>query len=381
MTPPITRRDFIRDAAILGASVALLPKIGGASEQAADGSWLIGDLHCHTVYSHDVWGGPGDDSPGVDEAYTLGWTPGEQISIAELRGLDFLAITDHNDVQALADPGYTSSKLTLLRGYEHSLSKGHAGCLIPGITDVFHMDTSSDGGAIALRDAVHAAQGLFILNHPFYDNGWGYTPAVRPDSVEVWNIGWPYRHIAPDVPPAPAVSDNYKSLPYWEQSFLSTGKMPATGGSDNHYRATVAAQGVGQPTTWVFAKDRTPESILEGIRAGRTGVSAEPPLLGGARIELTAHSGTNTWMVGDTVPASAGPVTVVARVLDAPAHLAHFVLDGVNLKARRILTLDQTIETTVNAASVNRIRVEAFLDQGYWMGALTSPIYFGGPAA
>jgi len=377
MTPPISRRDFIRDAAIVGASVALLPRIGAASSQAADGEWLAGDLHCHTTYSHDVWGGPGDDNTGLDEAYTLGWTPSEQITIAEVRGLDFLAITDHNDIRALSDPGYTSSKLTLLRGYEHSLSKGHAGCLIPGITDVFHINTSTDDGAIQLRDAVHAAGGLFILNHPFYDDGWGYTPAVRPDSIEVWNIGWPYRHVAPNVPSTPSVSDNYKSLPYWEQSFLSTGPMPATGGSDNHYRATAAAQGVGQPTTWVFAKDRSPQAILDGIKAGRTFVSAEPALMGGARIELTAHAGSNTWMVGDTVPASAGAVTVTARVINAPLHMARFALNGYNLKARRITSLDQTIEMTVDAASVNRIRAEAWLNQGYWMGALTSPIYFG----
>jgi hypothetical protein len=382
MTPPISRRDFIRDAAILGASVALLPRIGSASQEAADGSWLTGDLHCHTVYSHDVWGGPGDDNTGPEDAYTLGWKPADQIQIAELRGLDFLAITDHNDVRAVVeDDGYKSTKLTLLHGYEHSLSKGHAGCLIPDITETFHIDTSTDAGALALRDEVHNAQGLFILNHPFYDNGWGYTPAVRPDSIEVWNISWPYRHVAPNVPSTPAVSDNYKSLPYWEESFLSSGPMPATGGSDNHYRATTAVQGVGQPTTWVFAKDRSQGAILEGIRAGRTGVSAEPPGMGGARIELTAHAGSTTWMVGDTVPASTGEVTVVARVVNAPAHLARFVLNGANLKAARILTPDQTMEMTVDAASVQRIRAEAFLNDGFWMGALTSPIYFGAPAA
>ena len=377
MTPPITRRDFIRGAAVLGASVALLPKIGNASQQAGDGEWLVGDFHCHTVYSRDVWGGPGDDNTGVDQAYTLGWVPGDQIAIAEVRGLDFLAITDHDDVRALTDPGYRSSKLTLIRGYEHSLSKGHAGCLGDGITSVFDIDTSADPGAIALRDAVHAAQGLFILNHPFYGSGWGYTPAVRPDSVEVWNIGWPYRHVAPGVPPTPSVSDDYKSLPYWEASFLKTGKMPATGGSDNHYRATTAVQGVGQPTTWVFSKDRRPVSILEGIRAGRTGVSAEPPSMAGARIELTAQAGSATWMVGDTVPASAGVVKVAARVFNAPGHSMRFVVDGRGRTPKQILALDQTVELKINAALHNRVRAEAYLDQGYWMGAITSPIYFG----
>ena len=355
----------------------------GASEghgPPPHGVWLAGDLHCHTTYSHDVYGGPGDDNTGLDEAYTLGWEPAGQIQIAELRGLDFLAITDHNDVRALTDPGYKSSKLTLIPGYEHSLSKGHAGCL--GIDQKLNVDTSTDAGAIALRDAVHGLGGTFILNHPFYDNGWGYTPAVRPDSVEVWNISWPYRHIAPKllgtpVPPEPAVSDNYKSLPYWEKSFLATGKMPATGGSDNHYRATTAVQGVGQPTTWVYAQDRSWQSILEGIKAGRTFVAAEPPLMAGIRIELTATSGATSWMVGDTVPATAGSVTVAARVLNAPLHSLTFVVDGVKRPAKPILLPDQTLRIRVDASRVNRVRVEVALARKYWMGALTSPIYFG----
>jgi hypothetical protein len=373
MTPPLSRRDFLRNAALAGAGAAILPRMAVAGP--GPGEWLAGDLHCHTVYSHDVWGGPKDDNTGLDEAYTFGWKPADQIMIAELRGLDFLAITDHNDVRALTDAGYASSTLTLIRGYEHSLSHGHAGCL--GITSVFDINTSDDAGAVALRDAVHAAGGLFILNHPFYGGGWGYSPAVRPDSIEVWNIGWPYRHVGQtDIPPEPSVSDNYLSLPYWEQSFLATGPMPATGGSDNHYRATTAVQGVGQPTTWVFAQDRSQEAILDGIRAGRTFVSAEPPMLGGPRIELTVRSGTTTWMVGDTVPASAGTVTVEARVINAPAHVLRFVVDGRNAEDVRILTLDQTAKLKVSAASFNHVRAQAHLQNGYWMGALTSPIYF-----
>jgi hypothetical protein len=379
MTPPLSRREFLRNAALAGASVALLPQLGRVSAAAGEGEWLVGDLHCHTVFSHDVWGGPDDDNTEFDEAYTLGWTAAEQIAIAELRGLDFLAITDHDDVRALTDPGYRSQELTLIRGYEHSLSKGHAGCL--GITEVLDIDTASDAGALALRDAVHERGGTFILNHPFYADGWRYSPSVVPDSIEVWNIAWPYRHIAPElvdnVPPEPAVADNYKSLPYWEKEFLSKGRMPATGGSDNHYRATTAAQGVGQPATWVYARDRTPEAILEAIRAGRTFVAAEPPSLGGITLDLTARSGTGTWMVGDTVPANAGAVAVSARVANAPAHRIVFVVDGVAREPELVPTLDQTFEITLDAAAHDRVRVEVFLDQGYWMGALTSPIYFG----
>jgi hypothetical protein len=372
MAGGLTRRELLRGTVALGASIAILPRLAHG-ETALAGEWLAGDLHCHTIYSHDVWF-PGDDNTGLDQAYTLGWHPAEQIQIAELRSLDFLAITDHDDVRALTDPGYASSKLTLIPGYEHSLSKGHAGCL--GITEHFDIDTPDDAGALALRDAVHAANphALFILNHPFYGSGWGFSPAVRPDSVEVWNIAWPYRK---PLIQGVATSENYKSLPYWEKSFLATGPMPATGGSDNHWRSTTAVQGVGQPTTWVYAADRTWPSILDGIRAGRTTVSAEPPALAGPRLFLEAEAGSSRWMVGDTVPATAGAVTVTARAVNAPAHLLRFVVDGAGSKPLRITSLDQTHAISVDASLRNRVRAELFLNPGYWMGAISSPIYFG----
>jgi predicted metal-dependent phosphoesterase TrpH len=370
MRPDISRRRFLQGAVALGASWSILPRIAGA-EQPPDGEWLAGDLHCHTIYSHDVWF-PGDKNTGLDEAYTLGWHPNEQILIAESRGLDFLAITDHNDVQALSDPGYTSSKLTLLPGYEHSLSEGHAGCL--GVGEVFEIDTQTDAGAIALRDAVHAAGGLFILNHPFYGSGWGYSNAVRPDSIEVWNIGWPFRK---PLFQGVNTSENYKSLPYWESEFLTGGPMPATGGSDNHWRSTTAVAGVGQPTTWVHAADRSAAAVLGGIRAGRTTVSAEPPALLGPRLFLEAAAASSTWMIGDTVPATTGTVTVAARVVNAPGHFLRFVVDGVASDPILVLGFDATHTLELPAADHNRVRAELYLDPGYWMGALTSPIYFG----
>ena len=367
----ISRRRFLQGAVALGASWTILPRLS-AAEEAAGGEWLAGDLHCHTVYSHDVWF-PGDENTGLDEAYTLGWHPNEQILIAESRDLDFLAITDHNDVQALTDAGYVSDHLTLIPGYEHSLSEGHAGCL--GVSQVFEgFDTHTDAGALALRDAVHEAGGLFILNHPFYGDGWGYSNVVRPDSIEVWNIGWPYRK---PLFQGVSTSENYKSLPYWEKEFLVTGPMPATGGSDNHWRSTTAIAGVGQPTTWVFAADRSPATILDAIRAGRTTISAEPPAYLGPRLFLEAVSGSTTWMVGDTVPSGAGTVTVTARAVNAPAHLLRFVVDGVGTEPRRVLGLDTTHAIEVGASAVKRVRAELYLEPGYWMGALTSPIYFG----
>src|SRR5438067_11762401 len=91
----LSRRRFLQLAAGVGAvsavpalrSQAMADDRDGASDLPA-GEWLAGDFHCHTTYSHDVWSGPGDDNTGPEDFYTLGWTPGEQITIAETRALD-----------------------------------------------------------------------------------------------------------------------------------------------------------------------------------------------------------------------------------------------------------------------------------------------------
>jgi hypothetical protein len=114
---------------------------------------------------------------------------------------------------------------------------------------------------------------MAVLNHPFYGTpgelAWGYSveASLGFDAVEVWNIHWLARH---DVIPF-LDSDNHLSLPWWESEFVARRRIAAVGGSDNHWRATTAVQGVGQPTTWVHAADRSPAAILDG-RPGRADV-------------------------------------------------------------------------------------------------------------
>lgn len=385
MAHRISRRDFVAGAVALGAGWSLVPRLARAAlDPAGPGVWLAGDLHCHTTYSHDVWGGPDDDNTGLDESYTAGFTPAEQILNAESRGLDFLAITDHDRVDALVDPGYRSitGRLTLIPGYEHSLSGGHAGCL--GVSQVMvdpttgrKIDTGDDAGAQRLVDAVRALGGIFILNHPFYSGdgskSWKKSVEVRPDSIEVWNISWPYRH---DVfQDAITTSNNYESLPFWETYLDRWGRMPANGGSDNHWRSTSDAQGVGQPTTWVYAKDRSWAAILEAIRAGRTVVCAEPPSFGGARLTVRAHDNGLEYVMGDTVPGSAD---VVFNVVGAPGQTLKVVQkthDGVRIETvAQIPNADFTY--VMQAGDARWMRAEVYIDAGYWMTALSSPIYF-----
>jgi hypothetical protein len=127
-------------------------------------------------------------------------------------------------------------------------------------------------------------------------SNFGYS--VVPDTVEVWNIGpWVYQH------PFPASNDNDFSL-RWYDGFLRHGyHVGVTGGSDSHWVATDAVQGIGDPTTWVYVTSRTVQGILDGLRAHRTFVSALPPAENGKQLFLEADSdgdGGYESMVGST---------------------------------------------------------------------------------
>lgn len=311
--------------AAAAAGVALLAAAGAS---ASDGRWLTGDLHVHTPYSHDSYGGPGDDNTGPDEAYALGIPTEAQFALAGSRGLDYLAITDHNDVRSQSDPGFGAGGVIAVPGYEASLS-GHAQML--GATSVYDPGDGSAAATNALADALRAApdNGVFQVNHPaegstaFPDDiDWGYGYDVRPDAVEVWNISRLWQ------PPLPSASSNDDAISWWE-GWLDRGeRVAATGGSDSHWLATAAIQGVGQPTTWVHATERTAAAVLDGLRRGHTFISHQPPALGGTRLFLEADGdgdGEFESIAGDAVEPGS---TLRARVGGGAGAMLRVVVDG-----------------------------------------------------
>jgi len=197
--------------------------------------WLAGDLHAHTVHS--------------DGALTVP----ELACFAVQRGLDFIAVTDHNTVShhaELPDAGRRYG-VTLLPGQEVTTAHGHAGVL--GDTGWIDFRRSPDDWL----DTAERGGGLMSVNHPIAGPvSWLHQMRRRPPLVEVWH--WSWLDLSWTTP-----------LAWWQAWDPAT--IPV-GGSDWHRPGSDAP--LGTPTTWVESADAGTEAILDGLRAGRVAITA-----------------------------------------------------------------------------------------------------------
>ena len=272
-----------------------------AERGAASGTWYAGDGHVHTCYSHDAYC-PGHDPIDEEQAYySSGGTVAQRFQEAALKGLDFVTVSDHNDIGAQSDPAYGSQGVVGLPAYEASLKGGHAHML--GATKLYERGDGSPAATRRMADELRRDGGRFQANHPSDGIGtaidscddaeredtplhWKYGYSVRPDTIEVWN----------------ATSLIQPAEIYWE-CWLQRGlRVGATAGSDSH-GATQPT--IAMPTTWVFARSRRPRDLLAAIEAGRTTLSRMPPALGGVRLLIEGdrdRDGDFESRVGDEVP-------------------------------------------------------------------------------
>ena len=281
---------------ILAVAVAVVLAVAPAA--VAD-EWFAGDGHVHTCYSHDAWCGPGDDE-GEDAFYSFGGTVTQRFVEGSLKGMDFLVISDHDDIRAHTDPGFGSQGVTGIRAYEASLSGGHAQMI--GARKAYPEGGGDALATTAMADLLRADGGIFQANHPGYrltgqpltscaDAGgsrmhWRYAYTVLPDTVEVWNATTMLR----------------PSELFWECWLQRGARLGALGGSDSHGANHI---NIGLPMTWAFAKSASEADILRAIRAGRTTLSRVAPNQGAVRLLLEGdrnRDGTFESMIGDEVP-------------------------------------------------------------------------------
>lgn len=221
-----------------------------------------GDLHMHTVASDGIF------------------TVAELVERARKLGLDFIAITDHNQMVS-SDSFPQTRDLSVIPGLEYTHYLGHSNFLgvekpydVPFIANTFE--------EVRARFLSARARGALIgINHPF-QGGCEFKFDLKEipfDYVEVWN--------------GPMRESNLKAIGLWQQLLTAGKKIPICGGSDFH-RDDIPFIFMGGPTTCVYAMSSSRKDILAAIRAGHAFISYAP---NGPVLEMTAGEA----IMGDSV--------------------------------------------------------------------------------
>jgi hypothetical protein len=355
---------------IVALVAAILPRPASSQEVVTPRDlpscqWLAGDLHVHTAYSHDAWGGPEelgfphDDNTAEDEFYTWSWQVSDERDLAVQRGLDYIAITDHNSIAAQTDAAWGTGDLIWLPDYENSFA-GHA--QMHGAQKMYDNGQKTLADVERVAAELRADGGAFQINHPDDDDwrteyGFGFVP----DAVEIWNIGvWAYE------PPAPA-TNAHESGPKFLDTYLDAGHhVAATGGSDSHWRSTTAVQGIGQPTTWLCAEEPTWQGLVDAIRDGRTSISYQPPAMGTAFADIRVNDGT----LGSVAEPG---TTATATVQGAPGAWLKLVTNGSTELAKVPVTSnDFSYEFTLDEPGW--VRAEVFYEDAQGFRSILQPL-------
>jgi len=294
----------------------LIPPVASLS----DGVWLKGDLHLHSSHSKDSSNNP--------ESKIIGF--------AESVGMDYLCITDHdNHVKGdtahntWTDPEFKSNSVLLLYGAEWTTTRGHGNVFSARPYDHQRLYDVRDQRDIVVA-AVKKELGIHLsANHPSGKDHFGFSYDMV-DSIEVWNSAvWP---------------KNANAIMIWDDMLSSGRKLTGRGGSDSHHgtpdtpeQATKntpqrQANYVGTPTTWVFAKERTLQAVVDALTNGRVAVSANPYA---PRVEFYAdldQGGKMDMMMGDNVKSTGKPVKfrvqLTGNTVAGATYTVHVVKDG-----------------------------------------------------
>ncbi|MFC4245732.1 PHP domain-containing protein [Natribaculum luteum] len=196
------------------------------------------ELHVHSSLSYD----------GRDPVELI-------LEQAAAVGLDAIAITDHDEIDASLEAVERASEYGLIGipGIEISSKAGHV--LGMGIDEAIPPGLSYDETLERIRDQ----GGLAIVPHPFQESRHGVMARIsrselaRADAIEVYNsrllTGRANRQA---------------------ERFAESRDLPMTAGSDAHI-----SEMVGQAVTRVGANEQSIGAILEAIADGRTSVEGK----------------------------------------------------------------------------------------------------------
>lgn len=301
-------------------------------------AWYRGDLHMHTAHSD-----------GSCNSLAGNKVPCPVFLIADAaarRGLDFIAVTDHNATshyESMRELAPYFDTLLLIPGREITTFHGHANLF--GTEDFldFRLGTREVPDINTLLRRAKSLGGLISLNHPAAPTGescmgCGWSPSTPTDfrlvnAIEAVNSG--------------AMDGPFAGTPFWEQQLNRGYRLTAIGGSDNHtaQRPLQQVGSIGSPTTVVHAAELSTVAILQAIRAGHVFVD-----LTGSKdriLDVSASSAGKTAAMGDTLDAPPGsPVAFSVHTAHVPGATVKVTEDGQPFPTSPTSSLADSDQTT-----------------------------------
>lgn len=336
--------------------------------------WYRGDLHMHTANS--------DGSCASQSGKRVPCPVYLTAQAATQRGLDFIAITDHNatsQYESMRELQPYFDRLLLIPGREITTFWGHFN--IFGTTEYVDYRVVSSGGRdvnAVLRD-VRAKGGIASINHADAPGGeicmgcaWEQPSPVNASlltGVEVINGG----------------SMMLSSADFWDRELAKGEPLTAIGGSDNHNApAPMGTPGaIGTPTTVVEADDLSVPAILDGIRHGRVFVDLTASRdkvvdLEASDTTLGNGDGPSIPMGGNLKASSGDRITVRVHLAACPLATVHLFVDGQEGSGLRPLSARMGNETLrfswTSDGGRHWIRAEVRDSNGSLM-LISNPIY------
>lgn len=298
-----------------------------------------GDIHMHTINS--------------DGAYTTS----EVIDFCKKAGLDFIALTDHNNTVQNTEIGHAEN-ITVIPGMEYTNYRGHANFYfneykIQTFDSALLSNTFDEMKKIFLEAKARGA--LISLNHvdcPFCGWKFGYTDFPY-DMVEVWN--------------GPMKESEMRAIARWHQWLCEGKKIPAVGGSDTHRNEL--ARTYGTPTTFVYADGNSVDELRTALSKGNSFISIAP---NGPRLNMDIDGK----IFGETVSWKAG-LTGKFSVEGCNAGDIVKLINGKNQIVEQIIPFRgvYTQKFAVEKASFYRLELYRNLIGIDMLVSLSNPIY------
>jgi hypothetical protein len=284
-------------------------------------AWYRGDLHMHDAHS--------DGSCLSQLGQKVPCPLYKTVEGAAQRGLDFIAISDHNTIShfdAMRELQPYFDNLLLIPAREITTFQGHAN--VYGTTEFidFRLTSSYVPDINQLLKRVQDLHGILSINHPGLPSGescmgCGWTAPntdfSRVTAIEVVNG---------DLAEGPG-----SGISFWQEQLNKGFRLTGVGGSDNHDADLPpdSRSAVGRPTTVIYAPALSERAILDAIRAGHVFIDVE-----GTKdrvVEFEAKTALSSATMGDSIGAPIGQqVHFTVKMIALQGAYPEIIQDGLS---------------------------------------------------